>query len=399
MVKDISKRVGVSIRPSPRSEKRKDNPKHDKKVAPGTKIQRKPPQIKSNESESKIKKPTKHATLSRSTSDVKSKPSFIGRDVKSQEPLMAACHRRSMSRASSMMTSKKLNQREVDMSAITRFNESKSKKKAAIDQELHDAIATLKKPNREQAVKDYVDAAERRGGMGNAQPNKSNKLGLAAKRRLNVQVDATPMRKQKTRREIDDGASAQPTFLEASPPSQNMISSTMPVVPSSSKKIVDTKPVSQPNLATPRMSANGQKSRFRDAFETPSNPQDKTTSYLAPSGALGLGKDLEYPVITSSGIKQTPREKLNDTACLHRVPHHDWSSDEDELQATFGISSTPLMQKDKVSRDRTRCSRDTEGLRRAGLDRDTGHERSEHFRESGGQSIYDVLGWDDDVDL
>ncbi|KAI9661503.1 MAG: hypothetical protein M1831_003025 [Alyxoria varia] len=391
VVKDISKRVGVSIRPSPRADKRKANSKHEK-VAPGTKIQRKPPAQQSNELDAKIKKPAKPATLSRSTSDVISKPPKTGHDVESQEPLIEARHRRSMSRASSMTTSKKLNQREVDMSAITRFNESKNRKKAAIDQELHDAIATLKKPNREQAVRDYVDAAERRGILGNAQPNKPYKLGLAAKRRLNVQVDATPMRKDRTRREIDNAVPAQPTFLEASPTSQPMIPSTNPFVPSSSKRMVSSKAVSQPNLGTPRTSTIGQKSRFRDAFETPSRPSDKKRSSLAPSGASGFDT-----MITSSGIKQTPREKLTGTTS-NQEPRQDCSNDEDELQADTGISSTPLMQRDKRSQGSQYINRDTEGSKRAGLYRDTGQKPPDCFEEPGGQSIYNVLGWDDDID-
>ena len=58
--------------------------------------------------------------------------------------------------------SKRYSQREVDLGATCHVNEAKIKKKANVEKELKDAIATLKKPNSRLAVKDIVEAAEKR---------------------------------------------------------------------------------------------------------------------------------------------------------------------------------------------------------------------------------------------
>jgi len=47
--------------------------------------------------------------------------------------------------------------------------DAKAKKKALLDAELKDAISALKKPNRALAVKDLVEAAEKRASVGTSQ--------------------------------------------------------------------------------------------------------------------------------------------------------------------------------------------------------------------------------------
>lgn len=72
-------------------------------------------------------------------------------------------NRRSLSRANSVnQLSKSFSQREVDLSAITKFHEAKARKKDNLEKKLRDAIATLKKPNRGLAVKDLAEEAEAR---------------------------------------------------------------------------------------------------------------------------------------------------------------------------------------------------------------------------------------------
>lgn len=58
--------------------------------------------------------------------------------------------------------SRRYSQREVDLSAATQAHEAKLKKKAKVEKELQGAIAALKKPNPRMAVKELVEAAERR---------------------------------------------------------------------------------------------------------------------------------------------------------------------------------------------------------------------------------------------
>lgn len=63
--------------------------------------------------------------------------------------------------------SRRYTQREVDLSFSLRAKEAKLKKKALIEQELQGAIAALKKPNPRMAVKELVEAADRRAAGSN----------------------------------------------------------------------------------------------------------------------------------------------------------------------------------------------------------------------------------------
>ncbi|KAL1878524.1 hypothetical protein VTK73DRAFT_7952 [Phialemonium thermophilum] len=65
----------------------------------------------------------------------------------------------------------------------------KAKKKALVDAELKDAISALKKPNRALAVRDIVEAAERRASTGQGQLKKAKKPAKISA----VQVKATPV--------------------------------------------------------------------------------------------------------------------------------------------------------------------------------------------------------------
>lgn len=61
-----------------------------------------------------------------------------------------------------VQTSRRYSQREVDLSAATQAHEVKLKRKANVEKELQSAITALKKPNPRMAVKEFVEAAERR---------------------------------------------------------------------------------------------------------------------------------------------------------------------------------------------------------------------------------------------
>ena len=62
---------------------------------------------------------------------------------------------------------------EVDLKIVNQAAEAKLKKKAKIEQELQGAIAALKKPNPRMAVKELVEAAERRA-IGSSSRSKEN---------------------------------------------------------------------------------------------------------------------------------------------------------------------------------------------------------------------------------
>jgi DNA replication regulator SLD3 len=61
-----------------------------------------------------------------------------------------------------VLNSKRFAQREVDLSNIAPESNVKARKQAKIEAELKEAIAALKKPNRELAGKVLVETAERR---------------------------------------------------------------------------------------------------------------------------------------------------------------------------------------------------------------------------------------------
>lgn len=69
----------------------------------------------------------------------------------------------------SNVKSRRYSQREVDLGSMSQTKEAKLKQKARIEQELKGAIAALKKPNPRMAVKELVDAAERRAGVSDLQ--------------------------------------------------------------------------------------------------------------------------------------------------------------------------------------------------------------------------------------
>lgn len=61
-----------------------------------------------------------------------------------------------------LQKSQRYSQREVDLKAVSQSTEAKLKKKAAVERELKGAIAALKKPNPRMAVRELVEAAEKR---------------------------------------------------------------------------------------------------------------------------------------------------------------------------------------------------------------------------------------------
>jgi hypothetical protein len=62
----------------------------------------------------------------------------------------------------SLQESRRYSQREVDLTAAARSTQAKLQRKAAIENELRGAIATLKRPNPRMAVKELVDSKEAR---------------------------------------------------------------------------------------------------------------------------------------------------------------------------------------------------------------------------------------------
>lgn len=65
-------------------------------------------------------------------------------------------------------------QREVDLGAVSQAAEAKAKRKANVEQELQGAIAALKRPNPRMAVKELVEAAEKRAERARSRSTRQN---------------------------------------------------------------------------------------------------------------------------------------------------------------------------------------------------------------------------------
>lgn len=266
LVKKLAPRFGASAgRSSPKRQSKK-LPNQHQSVAPGSEL---PPSgaSRSRKGLSRVAtdslRPTEQPpSLMRSATDslvqgIKREKSAIPRlsfDFKEQK--------RPLSRSGSISQAKMLNHREVDFGFISKFNESKARKKVNVEQELRDAISTLKKPNRGLAVKELVDAADSRkltNGVYReclALPsihqhqvdNHTGSINVIQRRPgLGVQVNATPHRLKKTKDVL--ALVTQPLREQASPGVDEMVPSSGRCVPWSAVRS-STQPGSWARLET-----------------------------------------------------------------------------------------------------------------------------------------------------
>jgi DNA replication regulator SLD3 len=78
--------------------------------------------------------------------------------AKDSQPPMNVCR-------GGVLKSKRFSQREIDMSfttIATNVESAKSQRRSRVEEELKEAITTLKRPNRGLAIKEFVETAERR---------------------------------------------------------------------------------------------------------------------------------------------------------------------------------------------------------------------------------------------
>lgn len=85
-----------------------------------------------------------------------------GSEAPSLSSIMSAESQPIFAARGGVFNSKRFSQREVDFGALVPDPNAKAKKQAKIDSELKEAIAALKKPNRELAGKSLAEVAEQR---------------------------------------------------------------------------------------------------------------------------------------------------------------------------------------------------------------------------------------------
>ena len=153
----LCKKLGGPKKPSPRRPALAKSASSFASLKPGASIQRQQPR-------------KSRRTLERVLTDERSAsqkpPPSLSRSVTA--PILPQVKREVSDTSSSSIPlnrvamHKRYSQREVDLNATSQAAEAKLKKKARVEQELHDAITALKKPNPRMAVKELIEDAERR---------------------------------------------------------------------------------------------------------------------------------------------------------------------------------------------------------------------------------------------
>ncbi|KAL8739042.1 MAG: hypothetical protein Q9181_000224 [Wetmoreana brouardii] len=279
--------------------------------------------------------------------------------------------------------SKRYSQREVDLRAVSQAAEAKIRKKANVEEELRGAIAALKRPNPRMAVKEFVEAAERRAAGAKSRKSKNPVWNPLAQ---SVQVMATPSANR--RKDVFATLPSQvptsaimPQELEEIPPSSCTRVPASAIKPPT-ERIVDSNPRPKKRLmptgdqtptrgpskhsnlniaATPRLGLEGKKVYITN--------QSSINSRLPPSildSSKSVSEELPPP---ASGVQGTPsrRRSASRTGILPRA----------------GVEGIPLKPLESVSGNLMPTSNNV---------------TPSPLSNEGGVSIYKSLGWDDDVD-
>lgn len=178
----------------------------------------------------------------------------------SEAPLSAIPFKRSPSRArQSMSQLRHLQGREMDLTATSAAAAAKLKHKARVADDLKEAIATLKKPNRDLAAGRYMAEIEKRGlGSANRSRKQANPMRKVVK---DVQVTATPRVGRRTKNMVEQTPVHyhQDPFVRP-PPTEAMSQSDLvipssgirqpsSVVPGTIQRSVTARELAQPGIA------------------------------------------------------------------------------------------------------------------------------------------------------
>ena len=276
---------------------------------------------------------------------------------------------RSFSRSSSINHGKYV--KEIDVHAPMLVGLDKSKK--TVDQELQDAIATLKKPNRGLAVKEYADATESRKLAAQKRPQIS---------RTQSRVDATPHRANKTKDIISSTSRRADAHPRTSP--GDVVPSSIPFVPSSAyRPAALVRQLSSPEIRPgPASSSNS-----RTIMETPSKPGGR---YCDPLGIMHEDTAAGAETFLAENYQPLPSFKV--PAPKQRVPGTPISTStilntpQKSRRRTDVEYSKPLSPSRVSSPEPIVLLSSPVAVRQSAPKENTKHST---------ESIYDSLGWDD----
>ncbi|EGP91941.1 unnamed protein product [Zymoseptoria tritici ST99CH_1A5] len=260
----------------------------------------------------------------------------------------------------SLLQQVSFNKREVDLSAMSQANEEKKRKKAKVQEQIKDAIGTLRKPNRALAVVEVAKNADESFAKAIARGKTTSSTNHSQRRptaQTSVAVTATPRHIKATpmpRRRTNRGSDEKSTQLVPASSTRLFAGRSSDVVPSSSFAIPQTAQKTAHRTAGPSIE------------ETPSRGFAK---FMPAALARPPGTLLESPTVrrTAAPISETPSRPL-------RMP---------------GLMETPKVRQ-PVGLRRVEAS-PAQVMASPIVGRDAGSGLG-----SGGKSIYGALGWDEE---
>ncbi|KAL8939024.1 MAG: hypothetical protein Q9211_002930 [Gyalolechia sp. 1 TL-2023] len=276
--------------------------------------------------------------------------------------------------------SNRYSQREVDLTAVSQAAEAKAKKKAHVEQELQGAIAALERPNPRMAVKEFVEAADRRAAGAKSRKSKNPVRNHFAR---GIQIMATPSANR--RKDVFHRLHSQPPQAPATYPEVEEIppSSCMHVPASTTKARTDEVAEYGVDMVrqrlTPVVEQTPTRGRSKSAhvqFAPESRSADESIAMTASpmrkvnhlvSGQGTRQKPRYQQRLWSTGVWATPSRKTSGTGFNGNL-------------ANSEVEDTPMKS---VSEKFTSGSCTTVWSPTS---------------KEGGESIYKSLGWDDDVD-
>ncbi|KAF3895882.1 DNA replication regulator Sld3 [Trichophyton interdigitale] len=297
--------------------------------------------------------------------------------------------------------SKRVNNREVDLEAVAKQHESKLKRmNLLVDQkrELDAAINTLRKPNRELAVRDFVESAEKRSASAASHPRKQ-KNPTRNPFAQGVQVMATPKGPRNKDCGFADLPSLPKTWKQSRP---TVMASPIPdpdtqVVPSSSTRPSNSNmlPKSQPTLNF---------SRSEDlVHETPSKPSSNGLKRSATSNPVESGIEAEFSPILARKSKP----------CSYKSSSIKFGLDTSAYSTTAEVGETPPRPKQMMFVSESTVPRRVDFMQPSTpakgsmqhnihvttpLRQRAGDDANRTINETPEKSIYERLGWNNDDD-
>lgn len=272
-------------------------------------------------------------SLARSATDTALLRQSIKREP-SEAPLSTVPFQRSPSRArKSMSQLRHLQGREMDLTTTSAAAAAKLKHKARVEDDLKEAIATLKKPNRDLAAGSYMADLEKRGlGSNNRSRKPANPVRKMVK---DVQVTATPRAGRRTKTVVDQtpvhyhyDPFTRPAATEAAPMSELCIPSSgvrqpASVVPGTIQRSVTARELAHSGVAetpskSPTMKTFTSGAARRTIFATPVKASTRlfeddvhqtSNIFETPLKAAGssppISGDTMPPIIAGTPIKAT----------------------------------------------------------------------------------------------